>query len=102
MGGYLPTPRDTSAEDRTGVPGRARRSTTTHCGAEPRRGVAKILHPEVVNPETSNHLPTAARTRAGTRSLKLLAELYSRVDLDCGLSSADHSGQFRAGARGIP
>src|ERR1700747_857240 len=44
-------------------------------------GVAKILHPDVVNPEPAS-LPYGGTRTGRDDVLKLLAELYSRADLD--------------------
>jgi hypothetical protein len=44
-------------------------------------GVAKIPHPDVVNPEPAS-LPYGGRHKDRDEVLKPLAELYFRVDLD--------------------
>ena len=70
--------RDTSAEDRTRSVVQAFYDNSLRADLD---GVAKILHPEVVNPEPAS-LPYGGTHKGRDEVLKLLAELYSRVDLD--------------------
>jgi uncharacterized protein len=70
--------RDASAEDRTRSAVQAFYDNSLRADLD---GVAKILHPEVVIAEPAS-LPYGGTHKGRGEVVKLLAELYSRVDLD--------------------
>jgi uncharacterized protein len=77
MAAPIDTP-DTSAEDRTRSVVRQFYDNSLRADLE---GVAKILHPDVVNYEAAS-LPYGGVHTGRDEVLKLLAQLYSRIDLD--------------------